>query len=276
MIDPERLLSFAIPNGRQQVTETDHAFYALSVGFGQDPLDERQLRFVSVGSGITPVPSAVLVLAHPGFWVADPRSGVDPTRVVHADQSFAILSAIPIAGLVESRSRITGLVDKGIGKAAIIFVETELVSEGCLFARLNRAMLVRGGGGCGNFGNTPAPTEVDLDSEPSEVMLSQTRSEQALLYRLNGDLNPLHSDPAQARSAGFDRPILHGLCTMGVIGRALLDVKNSVTSRMTGMDTRFLAPVFPGETLRVEIWGDGRFRASVTERDVLIATGRAM
>lgn len=275
MIDPEKLHAFAIPAGRQQVREFDHALYALSIGLGQDPLDERQLRFVNAGAGVQPIPLAVLVLAHPGFWLGDPRSGVNASRVVHADQSFEILDAIPVAGLVESRTRLTGVVDKGAGKAAILFAETVLEAAGRPFARLNRATLVRGEGGFGGNPVAPPPLELPFDGAPALTVEQATRPEQALLYRLNGDLNPLHSDPAQARAAGFPRPILHGLCTMGIIGHALLQSRDYDPARLARMTTRFLAPVFPGETLRTEIWDDGCFRTTATERDVLVATGRA-
>lgn len=274
-IDSDKLLSFAIPEGRQQVSARDHAFYALSIGLGQDPLDERQLRFVTDDHGIVPVPSVVLVLAHPGFYLGDPRSGVDPTGVIHLDQSFEVSGTIPVHGCVESRTRVVDLIDKGAGKAAIIVAETTLDYEGRPFAHLRRSTMVRGGGGFGGKADAPSSIAPEGDGPPVRTLLCATRPEQALYYRLNGDLNPLHSDPARALAAGFDRPILHGLCTAGIICTALLNANDYDENKLRRMTTRFTKPVFPGESLIVDLWANGCFRATVKERAVVAASGTA-
>lgn len=274
-IDAEKLLSFEIPRGRQTLHPNASALYALSIGMGHDPLDERQLAFVDPLAGPVMMPAIALVLAHPGFWLADPASGVNPVNVLHAAQSFEILSAIPTVGEVSSETRITRLVDKGAGKPALIYSTTDISAQsGSCFARLERTTFIRDGGG---FGGSPVTGETsvppDPTGDPDVVVDLPTSPEQALLYRLNGDLNPLHSNPGVARNAGFDRPILHGLCTMGVITHALLRALGDYDgAAIRSVSMRFSNPVYPGETIRTEIWRDGRFRASVPDRGVFVAS----
>ncbi len=273
-LDPEKLLRFPIPTVRQKVTPRDAAFYALSIGMGQDPVDGDELAFVDPIAGPTPVPSMVLVLAHPGFWLGHPDSGVDPVAVLHGSQAFEITGAIPVNGQVESRTKICSLVDKGVGKPALIQTETDLFdASGHRFARLERTTFIRSGGGFGGSDsaakNAPPPPP---DGEPDLVVDLRTRPEQALYYRLNGDLNPLHSDPIMAAKSGFTQPILHGLCTMAVVGHALFRAKCSYRpERLNSMGLRFTSPVLPGETIRTEIWNSGAFRARVVERDIVVA-----
>lgn len=273
-LDPEKLLSFPIPSVRQRITAKDAAYYALSIGIGHDPLDRAQLSFVDPLFGPIPVPSMVLVLAHPGFWLGDPQSGVDPLTVLHASQAFHLFGPIPLECEVESRTRISALVDKGLGKPALIFTETELLdAQGSCFARLDRTTFVRGGGGFGGSSVTPTTAPISIpETAPDAIVDLTTRPEQALLYRLNGDFNPLHSDAAAAAKSGFDRPILHGLCTMGVVTHALLRGGLDCRSdRLNSMGLKFASPVYPGETIRTEIWETGAFRARVVERDILVA-----
>jgi len=277
-IDERMLRAFAIPQARQDLSARDVAFYALSVGMGRDPSDADQLRFVDPLQGPAVMPAMVLVMAHPGFWLGDPNSGVDPKAVLHATQGFEILGALPAGGVVSSRTRLTDLIDKGPGKAALILTETELSdASGRLFARLSRTTFIRGGGGFGGREAPAAERDETPATPPDHAIDLGTGAEQALLYRLNGDLNPLHSDPDIARRLGFDRPILHGLCTMGVVCHALLKALAGYRpERLRAVSLRFSKPVYPGETIRTEIWRDGRFRALVPARDaVVIEGGRA-
>lgn len=273
-IDAEKLLAFAIPSRSQSLTPNDAAFYALSIGMGRDPTDRRQLPFVDPLAGPLPMPASALVLAHPGFWLAHPDSGVDPVAVLHAGQSLELFAPVPVAGEVKSRTRITHLVDKGPGKAALLYTETELTDgDGTRFARLDRTIFIRNGGGFGGSDPGPAlhPAKPPA-GEPDIVVDLPTGPEQALVYRLNGDLNPLHSDPDVAAAAGFDRPILHGLCTMGVIVHALLRGRFEYRAEcLRALRLRFVSPVMPGDTIRTEIWKDGAFRARVPERDIIVA-----
>jgi acyl dehydratase len=271
-LDPAKLLAFNIPRPRQTVSPRDVAFYALSIGFGHDPLDLRQLDFVDCSRPIKVVPTMALTLAHPGFWLGDPESGVDASGVLHADQQLELLAPLPVNAVVTSQSRIAGLVDKGPGKAALLRTETWIEDEtGKGLARLVRTTLLRGGGGFGGENEPSPPARPMPDRKPDHIVVLPTRPEQALLYRLNGDLNPLHSDPDFAKKAGFERPILHGLCTMGIVCHALLRVlANYDEGRLKMMRVRFAGVVLPGETVRTEIWSDGSFRARVVERNVVV------
>lgn len=273
-IQIEKLLKFKIPSVQQELTARDIAFYAISIGLGRDPLNQQQLRFVDPVPEMDIMPSMVLVMAHPGFWMAHPESGIDPKAVLHAAQGFQILAPIPTMGLVASQSRITEVVDKGEGKPALIFTETDLSDEeGHVFARLERTTFIRNGGGFGGSSGSAAETVKVPTTLPDYVVELETGPEQALLYRLNGDLNPLHSNPELARKLGFERPILHGLCTMGVVTHALLSTRNYKSNALRQVKLRFAKPVYPGEVIRTEIWRDGSFRALVPVRDVVVIDG---
>ena len=269
-IDPERLLAFPIAPVRQRVTPRDVALYALSVGLGADPLDGRQLDFVDARRGLRAVPSMAVVLGYPGFWLGDPRTGVDAVRLVHGEQWIEWHAPLPVDGEVVGTTTVTGLIDKGVGRGALLFSEKRLVDTGgALLAVTGATTFLRGDGGFGGAaGVSPAPHPMPVGA-PDDVVELPTRPEQALLYRLNGDDNPLHADPAVAARAGFPRPILHGLCTLGVVTHGLMRARG-YAGALRRMQLRFSAPVFPGETIRTEIWDDGSFRARVVERDVVV------
>ena len=276
-IDIDKLLRFPIPKCRQEVTARDMAFYALCTGMGHDPLDAAELDYVDANKGPKVIPSMVLVTAHPGFWMIDPESGVDPEAVLHANQSFEILAPMPGPGPVDSETRLTKVIDKGPGKAALVQTQTDLYSHGTLYSRQERTLYIRDGGGFGGEDAPHAP-HVPAPTTPPDVVIDlETRPEQALFYRLNGDMNPLHADPVVAGHAGFPRPILHGLGTAAVVTRALLKgLVNYDPARLKGWHLRFSHVVFPGDTVRTEIWSDGRFRASVPARDsIVIDDGQA-
>ncbi len=268
----DSLMAYEIPEVRQRLTERDVVFYALSVGFGQDPTDTRQLDFVDAHRSLKAVPTQSVVLAHPGFWMADPKTGIDAVRVVHGEQRIVMHRPLPVSGEIVGKTRIVGLVDKGAGRGALMYSEKEVRdgTSGDLLATTRSTTFLRGDGG---FGGPDGPVEAPhtvAQTPPDETVDMPTRPEQALYYRLNGDDNPLHADPAIAEKAGFPRPILHGLCTLGVIGHALLRTLGGYdAARFRSLAMRFSAPVFPGEAIRVEIWRDGSFRASVPERNVV-------
>ncbi|TPG49926.1 3-alpha,7-alpha,12-alpha-trihydroxy-5-beta-cholest-24-enoyl-CoA hydratase [Roseomonas nepalensis] len=279
MIDPEKLLHFPIPEVRQRVTPRDAAFYALSVGLGQDPMDARQLDYVDAHRGPRVLPSMAVVLAHPGFWLADPATGVDAVRVVHGEQRIALHRPLPAEGEIIGRTRVTGLVDKGEGKGALLYSEKELRdASGTLLAVTGSTTFLRGDGGFGGPSGPVLPPDPVPEGAPEIVLDLPTRPEQALFYRLNGDDNPLHADPALAARAGFPRPILHGLCTLGVVAHALLRALTDYRAEaFRGLSLRFSSPVYPGETIRTEMWRSGAFRARVVERDVVVVNnGRAI
>ncbi len=265
------LLGFDIPVMRQLVAPRDVILYALSIGLGQDPTDAKQLDYVDHHRPLRAVPSMAVVLGHPGFWLADPRTGVDAVRLVHGEQWIEWHAALPTDGQVIGHTRVTGLIDKGAGRGALLFSEKRLTdaATGALLAVTGATTFLRGDGGFGGPSG-PAPTPHPMPAGTPDVTIDlPTRPEQALLYRLNGDDNPLHADPAVAARAAFPRPILHGLCTLGVVTHALLRSRGYAASPRR-LQLRFSAPVFPGETVRTETWEDGSFRARVVERDVVV------
>ncbi|WP_338664896.1 MaoC/PaaZ C-terminal domain-containing protein [Pararoseomonas sp. SCSIO 73927] len=277
MIDYETLRNFPIPEVRQAVTPHDAVFYALSVGLGQDPMDERQLDYVDAHRKLRALPSMAVVLGHPGFWLANPRTGVDAVRVVHGEQSIALHHPLPVEGEIVATTRVAGLVDKGEGKGALLYSEKMIHdASGRLLAVTGSTTVLRGDGGFGGPAGPVRPPNPAPEGEPDLVVDLPTRPEQALYYRLNGDSNPLHADPAVAARAGFPRPILHGLCTLGVVAHALLRALGGYRAdSMRNLSLRFSSPVYPGETVRTEIWRNGTFRATVPERDVVVVSNGA-
>jgi acyl dehydratase len=269
----DQLRNFAIPEVRQRLTKRDAILYALSVGVGQDPLDRRQLDFVDHKRLLRALPSMAVVLGHPGFWLGNPATGVDAVRLVHGEQGIELFAELPVEGEVIGATRVTGLVDKGVGKGVLLYSEKELrnAASGQLIARTRSTTFLRGDGGFGGPDGPIRAPHAMPDTAPDIVLDLPTRPEQALLYRLNGDDNPLHSDPDVAAKAGFPRPILHGLCTLGIVMHALLrGLADYRAERVQALDLRFSSPVFPGETIRTEMWRGGAFRARVVERDLIV------
>jgi len=278
MIDYEKLLNFPIPEVRQRVTPRDAVFYALSVGLGQDPLDKRQLDYVDAHRRLRVLPSMAVVLGHPGFWLSNPATGVDAVRLVHGEQSITLHHPLPAEGEIIGRTRVTGLVDKGEGKGALLYSEKEVIeaATGKVLAVTGSTTFLRADGGFGGPSGPVKPVNPIPESAPDITVDLPTRPEQALYYRLNGDDNPLHADPDVAERAGFPRPILHGLCTLGVVAHALLrELGNYDPAAMKSLALRFSSPVYPGETIRTEIWRNGAFRARVVERDVVVVNNGA-
>lgn len=277
-MDYHRLISFEIPEIRHSYTPRDAILYALSVGAGADPDDEAALDYVIDSRGPKVLPSYCVDLGHPGFWLSDPRTTVDATRLVHAEESFELLRPLAPRGEVIGRTRIMDVVDKGADKGALLYLckEVSEAATGAPIARIFRTVLLRGDGGYDGPSGTPRPPHAMPATPPDIVRDIAVRPEQALLYRLNGDPNPLHVEHSVARAAGFARPILHGLCTFGMTFTvALLALAGGQASRVRGFGGRFTAPVYPGETLRVEIWRDGSVQASALEREArVLAHGR--
>jgi len=272
-LDPDHLLNYCIPPVRQRYSRQDCAFYALSLGLGADPTDEAQLSFVDANRDFQALPCMAVVLGHPGFWLGNPDTGVDALRLVHGEQSVEWHRALPPEGEVIGHTRVTGLVDKGPGKGALLYSEKVLSDavSGDVLAITRGTTFLRGDGGFGGDSQSLSQPHRLPQCAPDLVIDLPTRSEQALYYRLNGDDNPIHSSPAVAAKGGFERPILHGLCTLGVAYHALLrGLADYRIERFARLQARFCAPVFPGETLRTEMWRDGSFRTRVVERDLVV------
>ena len=262
-------------------TARDTILYALGIGLGEDPLDAGELRYV-YEQDLQAFPTQAVVLAYPGMWMRDPRAGIDYVRVVHGEQRLTLHAPLPPQGTVIGQTRVTHVIDKGADKGALVVAERTLRdADGQSLATLTQTSFCRGDGGFGAGQPSDAPPPA-LPAAPSRAPDRQARlaiaPRAALIYRLSGDMNPLHADPAVARAAGFDRPILHGLCTYGMAARALVQAwGDGDARRLTRLDVRFSAPVFPGETLVFDMWredaqnGPGmelRFTARSAERNV--------
>jgi len=258
----------------------DAILYALGIGYGSDPLDPAQLDFV-YEEGLKAVPSICNVLAHPGFWAKDPKFGIRWMKILHGEQAYEIHAPIPPAGRVRGEYEIQAVEDRGDKGARLHQLKRLYAQDGTLLATVRSVIVMRGDGGDGGFGEpTPAPGPLP-DAAPDEVVELPTLPQQALIYRLSGDWNPIHADPKAAKGGGFEAPILHGLCTLGLATRALLQTCAPGRPEALGaMFVRFSSPVFPGETIVTEIFrGEGdevRFRCRAKERDVVVLDrGRA-
>jgi acyl dehydratase len=275
-IDYDRLRNWPFPEVEQSYAARDSILYALGLGLGADPVDERQLRFV-YEEGLRALPTMAAVLAYPGFWIKDPATGVDWKRVLHGEQGLVIHRPLPAAATVTGRTVIDAIVDKGPGRGALLYAHRDVRDKesGELLCSVSSTAFLRGDGGFGGPSGPTRPAHALPDRAPDIAVDLPTLPQAALIYRLSGDYNPLHADPAVAKAAGFPRPILHGLCTYGVAGHALLrELCGYDPARLRRMDVRFSAPVFPGETIRTEIWqesaGRAGFRCRVVERDVVV------
>ncbi|WP_405807191.1 MaoC/PaaZ C-terminal domain-containing protein [Streptomyces sp. NBC_01187] len=279
--DPRKLLRREFAPVRQRYTAQDSRLYALSLGLGADPLDARQLAYV-YEEGQRVFPTMPNVLGYPGFWAREPDTGIDWRRLLHVEQSMTLHTPLAPEGDVVGHNRVTGVVDKGVAKGALLYQQRQILHAGSgrLLAEVGQVSLLRGDGGCGSTTDAAPPPHRQPDRAPDAVHDLPTLRQAALLYRLNGDANPVHADPGTARAAGFERPILHGLCTFGVAVHALLaGALDWGESRLHRVRVRFTAPVFPGETLRTESWTDGdvvSFRTTAIERGaVVLDAGRA-
>jgi acyl dehydratase len=278
----DKVLGRVFPDLRAPYTTRDTILYALGIGAMQDPMDTRELRWVYERVDLQAMPSMSCVLAHPGHWTAEPALEIDWVRLLHAEQSFDLQRPLPADGLVIGSYRITGLVDKGPEKGALLYLQKTLrLENGDAIGTVGSTYFMRGDGGCGNWGEAepelpvvparPADGSIDLPTSPVA----------ALIYRLSGDPNPLHADPAVAKKAGFERPILHGLCTYGVACQSLVrGLCDFDASRLRGMRARFTRPVYPGDTIRTQWWNEAygtvRFQStSVQRNEVVLDRGAA-
>ncbi|PWE31456.1 3-alpha,7-alpha,12-alpha-trihydroxy-5-beta-cholest-24-enoyl-CoA hydratase [Pararhodobacter marinus] len=278
MLHIDTVMGWKIEPVEQTITDTDCLLYALSLGYGRDPLDRTELPFV-YEQGLRVVPSIASVLARPPFWMRDPATGIDWVKIVHGEQIGHFHKPVPVGATVVGETRVTGIDDKGTGRGALVYTETQIWNKatGDLVAVNARSTFCRGDGGCGSAGTVASQAPTQKDRAPDAAVTYETQPGQALLYRLNGDRNPLHSDPDIARKAGFERPILHGLCTWGIACRALLALCcENDPARLKSLRARFSAPVMPGDSIETRIWREGTgvaFESRVPGRDVTVLKG---
>ena len=277
----DKLLALKIPDVEQTYAPKDCMLYALGVGLGLDPTDEQQLAFV-YEKNLQALPTMAAVIGYPGLWVKELDTGIDWVKVVAGEYDLTLHQPLKPQGTIRNRTRVLDIVDKGPGKGAILYAERILEDKmtGEPVATIVQTTVCRGDGGFGGPPREQRPVHAIPERAPDLICDLPTRTETALIYRLSADRNPLHADPAIARAAGFPRPILHGLATFGVAGHAILKrLCGYAPARLTAIAGRFSAPVFPGETIRTEMWDNGgvvSFRARVVERDVVaLNNGRA-
>ena len=256
-IDPSAVGTRSEPVERSW-NSRDVMIYALGVGAGID-----ELAFTTENTADTPLqvlPTAAVVLGVGGFGAMGKIGSFNPAMLVHGEQSIEVFGPIPAEGRVSTVGEVTGIYDKGKGAVVVLASTSTDVATGQPLFTNTMSAFIRGEGGFGGDRGPSGPKNVAPEAAPDHTVTYQTGPDQALLYRLSGDRNPLHSDPSFAAMGGFDRPILHGLCTYGFTGRALLHALcGSDPTRLRGMDARFSSPVFPGESLTVKMWtvGDG-------------------
>ena len=274
-LDPDKLMRWPFEDVRQTYTHKDTILYALGLGLGADPLDENQLRF-TYEKQLQALPTMSVVLASPGFWMKDPAVGVNWKMLLHGEQGIEMLKPLPATAEVVGTTRITKIIDKGADKGALVLSERDIADArtGDIYAKTTSTSFLRGDGG---FGGSPdgAPVPHKMPERTPDIIDDwQTAPQAALIYRLSGDDNPLHADPDVAKAGGFPAPILHGLCSLGVAGHAVLKHACGYDpARMKSLRLRFTSPVFPGETIRTEIWKDGNdvsFRSRVVERGKVV------
>jgi acyl dehydratase len=280
MLNYEVCKNWTFPEIVHTYTERDTMLYALGLGLGHDPMDRGQLRFV-YEKELQAIPTMACVMGSPGIWWRDPRTGADPVKLVHGEQDLRLLKPLAPSGTVIARNKVVSLTDKGAGKGAIAVVLRSLIDQasGETIAESRNVTFLRGDGGFSEASGVSDPGPEPLASvpeRPADIQVSYaTRPETALVYRLSGDVNPLHADPEIAAKAGFDRPILHGLCTYGMAARAVIEkVLGHDAARLKRLAVRFTSPVWPGETVRYALWREGdrllRLQASVDARQAVV------
>ena len=274
-IDYDKIKNWSFPEIEYTYTAKDAILYALGVGYGHDPTDEAQLQFV-YEKNLRVAPTMPVVMGHPGFWMMNPAAGIDWVKLVHGEQALRIHHSIPAAGTVVGRTRVKAIVDKGKDKGALVYQERSIVDKasGVELATLDHVTFCRADGGGGKSDPAPPPPPAVPEGTPDAICDLPTLPQAALIYRLCADPNPLHADPAVAKAAGFPRPILHGLCTYGVAGHAVLKTFCGYDpAKLTALSVRFSSPVFPGETIRTEMWRKNDtvlFRSRVLGRDIVV------
>jgi len=261
-------------------TERDAILYALGTGWGAEPAGE-ELPFI-YEAGLRTVPTLATVVAW-GAGVSTDRVGLNQALVLHVGEETILHRPLPPAATIRADSSVVEVRDRGPERGAVVVRRTVLhdAADGEPIATLNRTILARGDGGFGGPPDRTDATPVPPSRPPDEMFEVATRPDQAALYRLCGDRNPLHIDPRRAAAAGFPGPILHGLCTYGITCRAVIATFCDYDpTRVLAHRVRFSSPVFPGDRLCVELWREGdevRFEASVPQRNVkVIRDGRTL
>lgn len=270
----DQLMATSIDDLQLSYKDTETMLYAQSIGFGRDPVCQKELPYVyEQGRPLSTVPSMASILVPDMF---PPDLGWNFTQVLHAEQRLLLHRPLPAAAELLVNKRIVDVFDRGPKHGAIFLLEADgrLAKDDTAVFTLGMTVVARGDGGFGGpSGSGPAPHRAPR-RDPDLSCESDTRVDQALLFRLNGDRNPLHADPHTATAAGFPVPILHGLCTYGIACRAILQtICDYDHTLIEGFDARFSAPVIPGDTIRTDMWQDGNlvsFHCTAVERGLTV------
>ena len=281
-LDYEKLRALHFRDEMRHYDKKDVILYALSVGFGADASDRNELEYVCecLEGGLKTVPTLATVLVRSAGAIDTP--GINHDLLVHGDQRLRIDNPLPSEADVLADTRVVEIFDKGEDKGALLLVETKLrLGNDTPLATSTTGLFLRGDGGFGGpKDGAPRPHTIpERDADFTAPL--HTTPNQALLYRLNGDRNPLHVDPGFAARAGFNRPILHGLCSYGIACRGMVQhVCDYDAWRIREFDARFSAPVFPGDVLEMEFWREDKtvsFRVRNKEKkQIVINNGRCL
>lgn len=278
-IDPERVVGAELPETEHAWSADDVILYHLGLGAGNPPTDPGELEYAYEGA-LKVLPSFATIPSFSSMMGVLGLDGLDinPAMILHGEQSIRLQGKIPTEAKVVNRGRVTHLYDKGKGAVAVVEIATSTAQGTELFTN-TASIYVRGEGG---FGGEPGPEPGHLRPErtPDAEFSSPTLPQQALLYRLSGDKNPLHADPAFAAFGGFDRPILHGLCTYGIVCKGVVDqLLDGDVAAVSGVDARFTGVVFPGETVVTRAWREPDriiAEASTAERGKAVLSNAAV
>lgn len=273
MLDYDRVRTWPFPRLEHIYVERDVILYALGIGIGTDPVDPTQLQF-TYEEGLRVLPSFATVVGHPGLWMREPATGIDWKQMLHGEQGIVIHRPLTPKGRIRCQTRVDGIVDKGAGRGALVYTSREGIDadSGERVFTATSTNFCRADGGFGGPTGPVRPVHPLPHRDPDLALDIPTLPQAALIYRLSGDLNPIHADPVTAAQLGFERPILHGLCTYGVACWAVVrSVCAAKPERLRRFEVRFSRPVLPGDVVRTEIWSEspGRagFRCRVAARD---------
>tara|TARA_A100001234_G_scaffold43626_1_gene35942 strand:- start:709 stop:1563 length:855 start_codon:yes stop_codon:yes gene_type:complete len=272
-IDYEKIMSLETKNQEFSYSDRETMLYGLGIGFGKDPLNDEELKFV-YERDLKTVPSMATVVS----WGAGNmrESGINYLLVLHGEQRLKMHEPLPHSADILVDSSVKGVFDKGKEKGALIITETDikLKENENLLCTLSSTTFARGDGGFGGPSDGAPEPHLIPERKSDDEFSADTEPNQALIYRLSGDRNPLHSDPEIAKAAGFDVPILHGLCTYGTACRTIIsNVCDYDSTLIEEFNVRFSSPVYPGEKISTEIWKDDNvisFRCWVRDRNVMV------
>lgn len=276
-LDYERLMSMKFDPVTATYTRRDVMLYAIGIGVGMaDATDPRDLRYV-YERDLRVLPTFAVTLAAQPMLFAEPKFGLNYTLLLHGEQTLELHQPLPVEGTVFSEMQIDAIQDKGATKGAVMHVTRRLhdAGSGDLLVTLGSVIFLRGDGGFGGRSDG-APRRLPVPERSADFIVPvPTSASQALIYRLSGDYNPLHIDPQIAARAGFARPILHGLCGYGMVGRALIrELCDDDPDRLRHLDVRFTSAIYPGEPLHMEVWrlgmGAAAFRLIASERNQIV------